>query len=384
MPKVFFVGGLEDGRWSSFAQHAQEFGLPRPIPVALKTIALQAEAWLHTLPMGSFVRLDTFGRQFDSLLPFYHLGQRPRQAESDASLSPTEISALEDHYYHGAILAPRQLALGFADFLTRLAQANRPDIVFLQDPLEIITLCDKTACHQRLRAAGVPTAQALPSVVLPQILTYDMLRQQMATQGWQNAFVKLRHGSSASGIMALRLSQDRVAAWTTIAAKRGTERPSFFYNSRKIHKLYDHASIATLIHGLAKEGLHSERWFPKASLEGHSCDLRIVTVAGRFAAAVLRQSKTPFTNLHLGNKRADPASLRAVMTAKAWDHLQDTVTAVAKLFPKSLHLGIDLAVHSNFRNHAVLEVNAFGDFIKGTSWCESPYAAQMRWLKAQR
>ena len=48
--------------------------------------------------------------------------------------------------------------------------------------------------------------------------------------------------------------------------------------------------------------------------------------------------------------------------------MQRTCEATAALFPRSLYCGIDLLVSPDFCDHAVLEVNAFGDLLPGITW----------------
>jgi len=82
---------------------------------------------------------------------------------------------------------------------------------------------------------------------------------------------------------------------------------------------------------------------------------------------LLRKSRQPITNLHLGAERADAGALLAQMSAKAVAALDDTCRRVARAFPGALHLGIDVAVASGLTRHYVLEVNAFGDLLKGVA-----------------
>ncbi len=80
---------------------------------------------------------------------------------------------------------------------------------------------------------------------------------------------------------------------------------------------------------------------------------------------VARLSNTPVTNLHLLNQRRAGSLVRARMGESAWHGLMNTCTDAMRLFPGSLHAGIDLAVTPDLRHHAVLEINAFGDLIPG-------------------
>src|SRR5205823_5971775 len=86
---------------------------------------------------------------------------------------------------------------------------------------------------------------------------------------------------------------------------------------------------------------------------------------------VVRASRSPMTNLHLGNARGDVAGLRAVAGPRAWTAALDTCVRVAGLFPGSLHVGVDLMFAPGWRRHAVAEVYAFGDLV--------PVLPEARW-----
>jgi hypothetical protein len=145
----------------------------------------------------------------------------------------------------------------------------------------------------------------------------------------------------------------------------------------------DERRIARLIDALAAEGVHVEQWVPKAGLEGHACDLRVVVVAGRPGHAVVRLSRSPMTNLHLKNRRGRPEALRARMGDTAWNALLATCERVAGAFPGCHYLGLDVAVPPGYRRHAVLEANAFGDLLPGVVDPEGrdTYTAEIEALK---
>jgi hypothetical protein len=76
-----------------------------------------------------------------------------------------------------------------------------------------------------------------------------------------------------------------------------------------------------------------------------------------------RTSASPFTNLTLGNRRGDTANIARRVGSAAWQHLENTCARVAAAFPRSFTLGIDVLIRPDFQQHAVLEVNAFGDLL---------------------
>jgi hypothetical protein len=134
---------------------------------------------------------------------------------------------------------------------------------------------------------------------------------------------------------------------------------------------------------LAPEGLHVERWFPKAGLDGRVVDLRVVVVGGRPTHTVVRTSRTPMTNLHLGNRRGDLPALRQAAGEAAYRAALDTCVRVADCFPGSLQVGVDLMFAPGWRRHAVAEVNAFGDLLPGLlTDGRDTYAEQVRTFEA--
>jgi hypothetical protein len=78
---------------------------------------------------------------------------------------------------------------------------------------------------------------------------------------------------------------------------------------------------------------------------------------------VVRQSRSPMTNLHLGNRRGDAALLLQRLGPARWTDVQKTCRRTAALFPGTLYAGLDICLTPGWRRHAVLEVNAFGDLL---------------------
>jgi glutathione synthase/RimK-type ligase-like ATP-grasp enzyme len=222
----------------------------------------------------------------------------------------------------------------------------------VSDPDEIAVLFDKRLCHARLRQAGVPVPPALSPV-----RGYAELRAEMAAAGWSRVFVKPAHGSSASGVVALQVSPTRIKAVTSAAWHDGG-----WHNSLRVRSYETEAEVARLVDALAPDGLHVEQWFPKAAQNGRNLDLRVVVIDGAPTHAVVRTSREPMTNLHLGGARGD---LQAVREATDWEAAMDVCARAAACFPGSLMVGVDLFVGSGRRACAVGEVNAFGDLLPG-------------------
>ncbi|MFF4554262.1 STM4014 family protein [Streptomyces sp. NPDC001422] len=243
---------------------------------------------------------------------------------------------------------------GFLDGVRSLRGGRR-----LDDPVDLAVLFDKRQCHARLEAAGVPVPPSPTSGVRRPVESWSDVRVLMQEAGLRRAFVKLAHGSSASGVLAVETSTTgRIRATTSVerTADGG------LHNSLRIRRYTDEVEIAAIVDTLAPDGLHIERWLPKASLGDRSADLRVVVVAGRATHAVVRTSRSPLTNLHLGGARGDLAAVRA-LAGDRWAQALDISERAAACFPDTLCVGVDLLPAIGWRRFTVGEVNAFGDLL---------------------
>ncbi|MEV4172305.1 STM4014 family protein [Nonomuraea sp. NPDC049709] len=227
-----------------------------------------------------------------------------------------------------------------------------PGVRLLGDVGEIGVMFDKRRCHAVLAGAGVPVPGAFEAG------SYEELREEMARRGWARVFVKPAHGSSASGVVAFQAHAGRVRAVTSATWIGGV-----LCNSLRVRTMTEEAEARRLVDFLAADGLHVERWFPKASSGGRVFDLRVVTVAGAPTHAVVRTSRSPMTNLHLGGSRGDLETVRS--RPGLWERVLEVCARAAACFPGSLSTGVDVMVGADWRSVAVAEVNAFGDLLPG-------------------
>jgi hypothetical protein len=189
----------------------------------------------------------------------------------------------------------------------------------------------------------------------------------------RRVFVKPRWGSSAAGALALAIRPSGVSVgpaavgYSTVEIVRA-EAGARFYSSRRVRTYRGERDLATIVDWLAREGAHVEEWLPKASVRGRLCDARVVAIAGEPMHAVLRLSRSPMTNLHLLNERADISELQQRVAPDVLGAAMEDCRRVAGAFPASLHVGIDLLVSAGLRKHAILEANAFGDLLPGLQY----------------
>ncbi|MFF3611431.1 STM4014 family protein [Streptomyces sp. NPDC002580] len=243
---------------------------------------------------------------------------------------------------------------GFLDCVGSLRGGRR-----LDDPADLAVLFDKRLCHARLDAAGVPVPRSPTSGSRPAVEGWSGVRDRMRETGMRRVFVKLAHGSSASGVLAVETTASGRIRATTSVERTADGR---LHNSLRIRRYTDEAEIAAIVDTLAPDGLHIERWLPKASLDDRSADLRVVVVAGRATHVVVRTSRSPLTNLHLGGTRGDLAAVRT-LAGDRWAEALAVAERAAACFPGTLCVGVDVLPAMGWRRFAVGEVNAFGDLL---------------------
>jgi hypothetical protein len=359
--RCFVVGDPGDERVRSFGTLAHGHGLDVR-EVDYRSLLADPEEALREVTADDLIRLETPGRAVDLTTALVAHGAAERTAEGGAALQGAALHELTER---GRLLANRQWFLGYRRLLRDLAlriaaRGGR----FLTPPEDVITMFDKPACHARLAGAGVAVPRALGPVA-----GFESLLAAMDEARVGRVFVKLAHGSAGAGVVALQRGVLGFQAWTTVevdaAARRGQIR---LYNTRRIRHLTRASEVAVVVDTLAPEGLQVEQWIPRASLPGGVVDLRAAWLGGAVAAVVARVARSPISNLHLGNRREDAGEVASRMGPAAWDRLLATVAAVANSFPESAKLAVDVAVTSGWRSHAVLEVNAFGDYLKDVTW----------------
>ena len=373
--RVAIVGNPSSRRVERFQAALERSGQP-PAAIVPYLDLLAGRAGLdRVVPAGGMVRIESPGQDFAVEKALLALGADVADEEGPARISRAEADRLP--FDRGRIWFPRQWFLGFREALRLIDRqlSVHPGLVPLNAPGDVEVMFDKPNCHARLTTMGVPCPGTLGRV-----LSYEELRRQMRGAGIGRVFVKLAHGSSASGVVALAVGPRGVAATTTTEVVRdgGEVR---LYNTRAIRRVEDESEVAELVDALAGEGVHVERWLPKAGIDGCVFDLRVVVIAGRAEHVVVRMGRGPITNLHLGNRRGDPAALRARMEGEAWEAAMATCERASAVFPGTLHAGVDLLIAPGDRRHAVLEVNAFGDLLHGvTARGLDTYAAEVEAL----
>lgn len=375
--QAVIVGTAGDPRIAGYQAARVRAGLSPAVLLDYRDLIADPEGAAARITAPAQVRIESPGRDARVLA-----GLLARGTEKSACLGMYYLPRQEIERQvgeRGRLLPPRQLYFGMESVLGALTKREHESamprgIQLVPDVAAILLAFDKSACHRHLMANGVSVPAALPDIG-----SFDALRTAMQASSMPRVFVKLQHGSAAAGTVALATSKFGMHAVTTVemVSSAGGVR---LYNTRALRQYTSPAEIARLIDALAPHGLQVEAWIPKASVDGRIADLRVLVIAGEPVFRVLRKSRHPITNLHLGGERADADALLSRMPAKAVAALDATCRTVARAFPGALQIGIDVAVAAGLARHYVLEVNAFGDLLKGitTSQGLDAYDVQLR------
>jgi hypothetical protein len=375
MTRFVLISNPESPRTTGFQDALTELGLS-PACVIPWLDLLEGRAHLDEIfSPGDTLRIESPGRNFNVERALLMRGADEPETESEieyASIAADAARTLE--FQKGEILYPRQWYRGFCAVLRDIKEAiaQTPDVRTMSDPDEITEMFDKPGCNRRLLDASVPAPFPLEMPV-----NFNDLWAQMNEWALPRIFAKFAHGSSASGTVAYRTDRDgeRHQAYTTVE-----QNGYCLYNSRRVRCLNDLEEIRGLVDALAPHRLHAEEWLPKATMPGKGVfDVRALAIDGKMRHVIGRCSETPMTNLHLLNTRVAAEVVRERVGERAWAMLGETVERVAKVYPRSLHLGIDIMWTPGFRQCYVLEVNAFGDQLNDVlSEGETTYTAEIR------
>lgn len=369
------IGSPNDIRVALFDQALIEAGLPRVTVVSYADLINGTVNLNAVVTAGALVRIESCGKCEESNRALLALGANQPDIEGEYQRVDPRNS-----FAKGQIIASRQWFLGLRALMQQVTAqlATCPPHHLMNHPEDIVTMFDKRACHALLNANGVRVPRAFG-----EINSFDALEAAMDAHDIQRVFVKLAHGSSASGVVAYQRRGNSRRATAAIEMIKDGDALTL-YNSRRVQTYSDHAEIAALIDSLCQHRVHVEQWIPKARMGDHIFDLRVVVVGGAAAHSVARLSKTPMTNLHLLNQRRDRQdAINHLGDARFAAAMKQCEMAMAQ-FPRSLYGGVDLLVASGLEKYYVLEVNAFGDLLHNTHYQGmNTYALEIQTARAR-
>ena len=316
---------------------------------------------LATLEEAATIRIDSPGKNWEVEKALLQWGAEQADeldplAQRWRRLSKAQCASLTDD--PGRIQPSRQWWLGFRAALRAIHRAPA-SARWMQSPAAIVEMFDKAACSLKLQSAHCPVPKCLgvPS-------GFDELISLMDAVGISRVFLKLCHGSSASGALALEKSRDRIQGFSTskmVDQSDGLE----LYNQRQVQRYESLSDLRRLVNRLCQERALVEAWIPKAGWDNLRFDVRVLVIHGKARHTVARLSNSPFTNLQLGGQRRSAKELCHHVGNATYHLLLQTAEQAAARFPEAHYSGVDVTLESGRRRAYVLEVNAFGDLLPG-------------------
>jgi hypothetical protein len=355
--RAVVIGSPGDVRVEMFGRVLAAKGYPPTDVVSYPDLIERRRTLTDIVRTGTLVRIESPGKSDEANQALLALGER----EPDEEYEYCRYDAKQP-VPKGLIAASRQWYLGLRAFLRLVSTQLRecPPHILMSHPDDITVMFDKRLCHASLQRQGISVPSALSS-----IMTFDELETVMSAVAVRRVFIKLAHGSSASGVLAYQTngSKHQATAAIEMVREKGEIR---LYNTRRVHTYSDPAQIAALINVLCKHRVHIEQWIPKATMDGQAFDLRVVVIGGEAAHTVARLSHTPMTNLHLLNERRDREKVIEHLGKENFEKAMSLCRDAMACFPRSLYAGIDLLITPDFQRQYVLEMNAFGDLLHDT------------------
>lgn len=356
-PPLVVIGTPEDRRVLLLQKALIGRGYPPASVIAYEQVVAGEVEWQRVVPPGTVIRIESPGKSTATQNLLIQAGGGSAEPLLEGEWRDTTA------WYRGFCLALDCVAAGIAEV---------EGVRWMNPPADIALMFDKVACHAHLQAHGIPVAPSIPNISS----FYDLI-PAMQQRNIHQVFIKSRYGSSAAGMMTLRVRNQSLSAVTTLESGFHHGRYPFF-NTRHLRHLTDPIEIQEWVDILCAEGVHIERWIPKAGWQGKTFDLRMVVIGGKVRHRVMRLSNSPMTNLHLLNERSDTTALAAHLGVAAWERVLQTCEQVMATFPNTLYAGIDVALTAHTYKPVVLEVNAFGDLLPDVlDGGEDTYSAEL-------
>lgn len=357
---MLIIGNPENRRVTLFQQALQDLG-QAPASVISWLDILQNQVDVNSLSQFSSIRIESPGENFEVEKLILKMGG----LESASSL-------IEEK---GRIHFPGIWYSGFQRLLNTIAAAAG-DVIWFNHPHDIITMFDKPLTKKINAKHSLAT--------LPAFNAYDELLTYIESQNCSRFFIKLNYSSSASGVMAFEYHRKtgKAQAHTTIELVRNGS-DCYFYNSLKLKKYSHHNDLADIINFLFQQGAYIEPWIAKARHDEGVFDLRVLAINNKRHHSIARVSKTPITNLHLGNQRCAIEDLK--LSSIQWQQIDQLVANVMMNFSNSLYSGLDILLpRDDNKLPLLLEANAFGDLFPGLLYQnQNTYQAELTALFQQ-
>lgn len=354
--QVVLIAPPNSRRVDAFQQALQDIDWPIAKIISFHDIVKHPNLLIDCIQQGDIVRLETSGECSDTERLLLQLGE---------SVVANNLVIDNLQLEQGEIIPSNQWYAGLSLFfrhLQQILQQAQPHY-HMFDVNEGLVFFDKRKTSIHWQQQGLPT----PEIITNHIESFEQLIDTLTKQKISRVFIKLAHGSAASGTMALSVTDKKTHAVTTIELLQQAGQ-IHFYNTRRLKQYTDRHTIAMMFNQLLKHhDLQIEAWIPKASYQGKIFDVRVVVINGQAQHTLIRLGKRAMTNLHLENGRGDLEQVKTYL-GNHWAAIPKLAEQAMLDFPNSLYAGLDVLVTPHQHKAYLLEANTFGDFHPNTYW----------------
>lgn len=235
---------------------------------------------------------------------------------------------------------------------------------WLNTPEEILTALNKRECQNRLIQAGISTTgEGLNRQEERRFSRGGELLSWMAEQRESQIFIKPVWGSGAAGVCALRFHPEKGtgALYTCAAFADDDKQEHPLINTKKLRVLRNRGEIEVFLDQILSIDCLVERWYPKASFQEYSYDLRAVWQFGQLDFLLARLSKGPLTNLHLNNHPLPAEELGLPLSVR--EEIEELCRRISFAFPGLSSFGADILLERGSLRPRIIEINGQGDLL---------------------
>lgn len=332
--RVVLIAPPYSRRVKAFQQALQEIRWPLANVISFQDIVDYPTRLTEHIQQGDIVRLETSGECLDTERLLLKLG-----ASKIEQHSVTDINSLQ--LEQGEIIPSNQWYAGLTVFFKNIKKSleQAPSHYCTFDTAEGLVFFDKRKTTAHWQQQGLPTPVPITGI----IENFEQLLDRLTHTKISRVFIKLAHGSAASGSMAIMFNNKQIHAITTIELFQQNGQLHFF-NTRKIQQYTDRQTITMIFNHLIKyHDLQIETWIPKASYQSKVFDVRIVVIDGKAQHTLIRLGKKAMTNLHLENGRGDLEQVKAFL-GESWPVIPQLAEKAMQHFPNSLYAGLDILI----------------------------------------
>lgn len=349
----------DPNRVERFRQTLSQCGLPELSHQTYTQFINSPDAFRNFLDSIDVLRLDSPGGSYESWAAMCrHSGFEPDNFVNE----------------FGRIYPLSPSHRGFDKAVQAISEMAKCPLTY--EPSAISLFMDKERTHAFCKDKKLPVPQKIPIVK-----SCEALEVTLKHMGLRRAFMKLKFGSAASGVLAIERQGHHLRVITTVEVKE-LDGQITLYNSLKVRKYLDDHARQLIDTMLSRYDLHIEEWIPKLRLNNHPIDVRLLVIGGNPAHLVIRSSSSPITNLHLGNERFPADILRKSVSKQVWERLHLLGEQVASYFPDQFCIGLDIGIGRKAEDIFIIEINAFGDYLNDVTFNGmDPYTYQVKALE---